>query len=96
MEINDKLIDKLGDLARLKFEGQERENIKGDLKRMIQFVDKLDELDTDGVEPLVYMTDEPLRLRKDEASGDLSQEEALKNAPSKDSDYFKVPKVLDK
>lgn len=96
MEINDALIDKLSDLARLKFEGEDKKKIKGDLERMIDFVDKLNEIDTDNVEPLIYMTEENLELRKDEVQSTLSQEEALKNAPSKDSDYFKVPKVLDK
>lgn len=96
MEINDKVIDKLSDLARLQFEGERKEEIKKDLRKMLDFVDKLNELDTDGVEPLVYMTNEPLVLRKDQVGKELSQEQALRNAPSKDSDYFKVPKVLDK
>jgi aspartyl-tRNA(Asn)/glutamyl-tRNA(Gln) amidotransferase subunit C len=96
MEITDKTIDKLADLARLNFEGERKVEIKKDLERMLDFVDKLNELDTDGVKPLVYMTNEPLVLRKDEIGEELSQQNALKNAPSKDSDYFKVPKVLDK
>ncbi len=96
MEINDALIDKLSDLARLSFEGEEREKIKGDLEKMIGFVDKLNEVNTDNVEPLVYMTDEYLKLRKDEVHDELPQTEALKNSPVPDSDYFKVPKVLEK
>lgn len=96
MEINDEIINKLADLSRLKFEGESRDKIKADLERMIDFIDKLNELDTEGVEPLVYMTEENLTLRKDEVKLDLAQDEALKNAPSKDSDYFKVPKVLHK
>ena len=96
MEINDALIDKLSDLAKLSFEGEERQKIKQDLEKMIGFVDKLNEVDTAHVEPLVYMTDEYLRLRKDEIGKELPQQEALKNSPVKDSDYFKVPKVLDK
>lgn len=96
MEITDKTIDKLADLARLNFEGERKAEIKQDLERMLNFVDKLNELNTDGVEPLVYMTNEPLVLRKDEIGEELTQAQALKNAPSKDSDYFKVPKVLDK
>lgn len=96
MEIDDKLIDKLADLSRLKFEGEDRVKIKADLERMLKFVDKLNEVDTEGVEPLVYMTNEVLKLRKDEVVDEIPQQEALKNAPSKDSDYFKVPKVLDK
>lgn len=96
MEITDKVVAKLAELSRLKFEGDESEKIKLDLERMLRFVDKLNELDTTGVSPLVYMTEEPLLLRKDEIVEELSQSQALKNAPSKDSDYFKVPKVLDK
>ena len=96
MDINDEVIDKLADLSRLKFEGEDRNEIKEDLSRMLSFVDKLNELDTEGVEPLIYMTQEHLKLRPDEIEDELSQKEALKNAPSKDSDYFKVPKVLDK
>ena len=96
MEINDTLIEKLSDLSRLSFDGEARSAIKSDLEKMIAFVEKLNELDTSAVEPLIYMTDEKLTLRKDAVGLELTQEEALKNAPSKDSDYFKVPKVLDK
>ncbi|MBT3648030.1 MAG: Asp-tRNA(Asn)/Glu-tRNA(Gln) amidotransferase subunit GatC [Flavobacteriales bacterium] len=96
MEINDDIIDKLSDLARLKFEGEDRNKIKADLERMIDFIDKLNEIETDGVEPLVYMTEENLEPRKDMVKDELEQNAALKNAPSKDSDYFKVPKVLHK
>jgi len=66
MEVNDKTIDKLSDLSRLIFDGEERDNIKRDLDKMLVFVDKLNSLDTDGVDPLVYMTEETLQLRKDE------------------------------
>ena len=96
MEVNDKTIDKLSDLSSLIFDGEERDNIKRDLDKMLVFVDKLNSLDTDGVDPLVYMTEETLQLRKDEVGKELSPSEALKNGPSHDSDYFKVPKVLDK
>ena len=57
---------------------------------------KLNELNTDNVEPLIYMTDEVNVLREDVVKTDMTQEEALKNAPKKDSDYFKVPKVVEK
>jgi len=96
MKIDDALIDKLSTLSKLEFEGKDREEIKKDLERMLTFVDKLNEVDTDEVEPLVYMTDEYAVLRDDEAKNTLSKEDALKNAPSKDSDYFRVPKVLNK
>jgi aspartyl-tRNA(Asn)/glutamyl-tRNA(Gln) amidotransferase subunit C len=96
MEINDELIDKLSGLAKLKFEGEEREDIKKDLTRMLEFVDKLNAVDTEGVEPLVYMTNEESQMREDVAEETISQKDALKNAPQKDSFYFKVPKVLKK
>jgi aspartyl-tRNA(Asn)/glutamyl-tRNA(Gln) amidotransferase subunit C len=63
---------------------------------MIAFVDKLSELDTTGVEPLIFMSNEVNRLRDDSTEQSVSHEEALRNAPKKDSDYFRIPKVLDK
>ena len=96
MEVNDELVDKIAALAKLEFKGEEKEAIKGDMQRILNFIDKLGEVDTEGVEPLVYMTDETLKLRADEVDQDISQDEALRNAPDKDSDYFKVPKVLKK
>ena len=57
MEVNDALVDKLANLARLQFNEEEKEIIKKDLQRMIAFVDKLNELNTDGVEPVLHMSD---------------------------------------
>jgi len=96
MQVDDKLVDKLSGLARLEFEGEARERMKNDLGRILGFVQKLEEVDTTGVEPLIYMTNETNTLREDVVHQDISREEALKNAPQKDSDYFKVPKVLSK
>jgi aspartyl-tRNA(Asn)/glutamyl-tRNA(Gln) amidotransferase subunit C len=94
MEVNDAMIEKLAHLARLKFNDAEKEEIKHDLQRMISFVEKLNELDLEGVEPLVHMTDEINVLREDEVKGSISREEALKNAPLHDDQFFKVPKVI--
>jgi aspartyl-tRNA(Asn)/glutamyl-tRNA(Gln) amidotransferase subunit C len=96
MEVNDVLVEKLANLARLKFEAAEKEEIKKDLQRMIEFVEKLKEIDTTGVEPLLHMTDEVNILREDEVKGSISKEEALKNAPAHDQNFFKVPKVIKK
>ena len=90
------MLDKLAELSRLTFDGNDRKKMKSDLERMLSFVDKLKELDTTNIEPLVYMLDEPRPLRMDVEGEPLSQQDALRNAPSKDSDYFKVPKVLHK
>lgn len=94
MDITDKTVDEIAHLARLQFEGAEKEAIKGDLNRIIGFMEKLNAVDTEGVEPLIYMTDEVNVLREDVTESTISQKDALKNAPDKDSDYFRVPKVL--
>jgi len=96
MEVNNKLIQDLSRLAKLKFDEKSAEKMKGDLKKIISFVDKLSEIDTESVEPLIYLSDEVNVLRTDEIASEVSQENALKNAPQKDSDYFKVPTVLKK
>ena len=96
MEVNDAMIDKLAHLARLKFDEAEKQEIKTDLQRMIVFVEKLNELDLEGVEPLLHMSGEVNVLREDEIKGSVSRSEALKNAPSHDEQFFKVPKVIKK
>src|SRR5258706_13421920 len=94
MEVSDAMIEKLAHLARLKFNDAEKEEIKHDLQRMITFVEKLNELDLEGVDPLVHMSNEVNVLREDEIEGSISRQEALKNAPLHDEQFFKVPKVL--
>lgn len=94
MEVNDALIEKLSDLARLSFPDEEKAEIFKDLQQMIAFVDKLNELDTTGVAPLLHITNEVNVLREDEVKGMISQEEALRNAPRHDGQFFKVPKVI--
>lgn len=94
MEINDKIVDKIAHLSKLSFSGEEKEAIKRDMSKMLDFVGKLEEVDTSGVEPLIHMSGEVNVLRADENEFSITQEEALKNAPKKDSTYFKMPKVL--
>lgn len=96
MEINDETVDHIAHLARLEFEGEKKEMIQEDLNRIIDFMAKLQELDTENVEPLIFMNEEVNNLRDDLAEVTISQEQALKNAPKRDSDYFRIPKVLDK
>lgn len=83
MEINDELIDHLSYLAKLKFEGSEKTAIKADLTKITGFMQKLSELNTDDVEPLIFMTEEAGRLREDETAVTITQTEALHNAPKK-------------
>jgi aspartyl-tRNA(Asn)/glutamyl-tRNA(Gln) amidotransferase subunit C len=94
-KIDIKTVDEIAHLARLEFNDAAKAEIVNDMNRMLAFVDKLNELDTESVEPLIYMTEEKNVLREDEVKQTLSQDQALKNAPKKDSDYFKVPKVID-
>ena len=90
------MIDKLANLARLEFNAKEKEDIKNDLEQMIGFIDKLNELDTTGVEPLLHMSENINVLREDEVTGTLGREDALKNAPLHNDQFFKVPKVIKK
>jgi aspartyl-tRNA(Asn)/glutamyl-tRNA(Gln) amidotransferase subunit C len=94
MQVDDKLIDKLSALAMLEFSEEEKTEIRNDLEKMIGFVDKLKELDTSGVEPLLHMSAEKNVLREDIPSNMLTREEALRNAPLHDDEYFKVPQVI--
>ena len=96
MEVNDALVDKLANLARLKFDGAEKESIKNDLQKMIQFVEKLNELDTTGVKPLLHMSNNINILRADEVKGSITREAGLQNAAIHDEQFFKVPKVIKK
>jgi aspartyl-tRNA(Asn)/glutamyl-tRNA(Gln) amidotransferase subunit C len=97
MEITGDTIKHLSQLARLHFSEEEIEKMKEDFARMLEFVDKLKELDVKDIDPLIYMNEEnTLFWREDVAGKEVSKEDALKNAPDKDSDYFIVPKVLEK
>lgn len=94
-KIDIKTVDEIAHLARLEFNHEAKSEILNDMNRMLAFVDKLNELDTEKTEPLIYMTNEKDVLREDSIENTITQEEALKNAPKRDSDYFKVPKVID-
>ncbi len=94
MEVNDQLIDQLCKLACLEFDEAGKAEIKKDLEKMIGFVEKLNEIDTTGIEPLLYMGDEMDVFREDELMEALPREKALANAPQADHVFFKVPKVV--
>ena len=96
MEINDQLVDKLANLARLEFDDTEKASIRNDLQRMIGFVEKLNELDLSGVKPLLHVSSEVNVLREDEVKGEITREQAFLNAPKHDGQFFKVPKVIKK
>jgi len=95
MKIDAALISRLEKLARLQLDDAERSKLTSDLQRVLDMVDKLRELDTEGVEPLVYLNDDATELRDDEIARQLTQAEALLNAPKHDGQFFNVPKVIE-
>ncbi|MDB9990409.1 Asp-tRNA(Asn)/Glu-tRNA(Gln) amidotransferase subunit GatC [Flavobacteriales bacterium] len=96
MKINKEVITKLSSLSKLKFNNEESELISEDLSKMVNFINQLKEIDTEGIEPLIHMNEEMNNWREDKLGEVLDQEKALSNSPTKDSTYFKLPKVLDK
>ncbi len=95
MKVDKALISKLEKLSRLKLAPEEQESIQKDLTNILGMVEKLNEVDTEGVEPLIHISEEINVLREDEVKHQLSREDALSNAPQTDGTYFLVPKVID-
>ncbi len=95
MRIDKDLVEKIAHLARLQFNDTEKVKIEADLNRILDFMETLNEVDTSMVAPLIYMNDEVNVLRKDEVIQTITHEEGLANAPKKDTDYFRVPKVIE-
>jgi aspartyl-tRNA(Asn)/glutamyl-tRNA(Gln) amidotransferase subunit C len=96
MNIDAKMVDNLAHLARLRFDDAEKESIRADLEKMVAFVEKLQAIDTTGVQPLLHISDAANVLREDIVEGSITREEALLNSPVKDEAFFKVPKVIKK
>ena len=95
MQIDKALISRIEWLARLELSEEEREAVRMDLNKVLDMVDVLQAIHTEGVEPLIYLNTETPDWRKDVADGHLSRDRALKNAPAQDGTYFTVPKVID-
>ncbi|HPH25105.1 MAG TPA: Asp-tRNA(Asn)/Glu-tRNA(Gln) amidotransferase subunit GatC [Chitinophagaceae bacterium] len=96
MEVTEQMVEKLAHLAKLNFNATEKQAIQQDLQSMIAFVEKLQTLDTTNVEPLLHMGNNTNVLREDIVKGSITKNEALLNAPIKDEQFFKVPKVIKK
>lgn len=94
MIVDDALVDKLANLSKLEFDAAGKQEIRADLQKILSFMEKLNELPTDGVEPLIYINEEVNVFREDEVNYPISKEEALRNAPLKNEDYIKVPKFV--
>ena len=94
MSIDKETIKKIAHLARLEFNEKEADKMSDNFNKILTWMDKLNEVNTDKVEPLIHMSEEVNVLREDIVNNSLKHEEALFNAPKKDSDYFRVPKFL--
>ena len=94
MKIDRNILENVAHLARLEFDEKgERKMIK-DMTETLNWIEKLKELDTDQVEPLINMSHETNSFREDEVKEHLPHDKGMLNAPKKDSDYFRVPKVI--
>jgi aspartyl-tRNA(Asn)/glutamyl-tRNA(Gln) amidotransferase subunit C len=95
MKIDKASIKKIAHLARLEFDENSAEKMSNDMSQILDWVEQLNEVDTSQVDPLTTMSSEVNVMREDQVGTHLDHEAALKNAPKRDSDYFRVPKVLD-
>lgn len=94
MKIDKNTVDKIAHLARLKFSDAETEKMQSDMEQILSWMEKLNELDTTGVEPLTHMSQEVNVFREDVVGSHLSKEKALENATFKDENFFRVPKII--
>lgn len=95
MKIDINTLKKIAHLARLEFDENSAKKMTRDMTQILDWVEHLDQVDTEGVEPITTMSSEVNVLREDVVGKHLSHEKGLKNAPQSDSDYFRVPKVLE-
>ncbi len=94
MEMSEAVILKLEKLARLQLSAEERKRLGADLQKMLAMVDKLQSLDTAGVEPLIYLNEENVEPASDLPAEPLNRDAVFKNAPQHNGTYFLVPKVI--
>jgi len=95
MKIDKETLQKIAHLSRLELDENNTEKMLADMNGILAFVEKLNEVNTDGVEPLTTMSLEVNALREDEMVTHLPHDQALASAPQKDKDYFRVPKVME-
>ena len=94
MSVTIKDVTYIAELARLSFNEAEQEKMTRELNMILHYVEKLNQVDTEGVEPLSSIHDQSNVLREDVERPSISNAEALKNAPDRQDRFFKVPKVI--
>lgn len=93
-KITDETIEYVGILAKLLLSGEEKEQAKEDMSRMLHYIDKLNELDTQGIEPASHIFPVQNVLREDEVTNGDSSDDILSNAPARKDQSFMVPKTV--
>jgi len=95
MSINLKTIKHISKLSRISVDEQKAEKLAGDLNSIFKFIEKLNELNTDNVEPLPSVAKTTLKFRSDEVKNQNIREQIIKNSPEDNEDFFVVPKVVE-
>lgn len=95
MSVTKEDVQYVAHLARLQLSPEETESLAKDMNKILDYMATLEELDTSDIEPLEHVIELEYRLRSDKAKEPLSHEDALKNAPDADTDYFRVPRVIE-
>lgn len=85
----------MANLARLRVTDQESDQLRDDMNKILGYMDQLNQVDTSSVEPLEHVLELPAVYREDIAKPPLNHDEALKNAPDADTDYFRVLRVIE-
>jgi aspartyl-tRNA(Asn)/glutamyl-tRNA(Gln) amidotransferase subunit C len=96
MNIDKETIVKVADLARIEIKEEEVVGLITEMSKILTFMEKLNELDTTDVKPLVYMNEEVNVWRVDEVIQELSVEDGLRNSANHNKQFFKVPKIIEK
>ncbi len=94
VKTDDEMIEYVSILAKLELKGDEKERARRDMEKMLDYVDKLSELDTDGIDPLVQVIDTENVFREDMVTNSDDRDNILANAPEKEQGQFKVPKTF--
>jgi aspartyl-tRNA(Asn)/glutamyl-tRNA(Gln) amidotransferase subunit C len=95
MTINLKTIKHISKLSRISVDDAKANKLAGDLNSIFDFIEKLNELNTDNVEPLTSVAETTLKLRADEVKSENIRDQILKNSPEENEDFFVVPRVVE-
>ena len=95
MTINLKTIKHISKLSRISVDDVKADKLAGDLNTIFNFIEKLNELNTDNVEPLTSVAETTLKLRTDEVKSKNIRDQILKNSPEENEDFFVVPRVVE-